>query len=264
MRSRSGRWFGDVPAARTRRSTRRRATPRRRGSPRTPGRAGHRRRGATSPRSRSAAEPASIAVEEVVVVPRAAVLGDELRPGHAADCRARSPRRPQTRGAGLGEAACELAQEVRARKLGSVSTSARKSSRGIETQRTGVVARTRATRAPSSTSRASSPKKSPGPSSSAARAQLDGDGSVAEHEHAGARIPGEREHLARRRPRARPRGRRRAARPTSRHARERGKAAQLVDIHGTCLLPVRLPRARARHHASRSDGEDRERGDLRD
>src|SRR5262245_3045752 len=103
-------------------------------------------------------------LEQVVVVPRAPVLGDELRPRHGADCR-------DERGADYVAARASIRRRASSRsmwsaKLGSVSTSARKSSRGIERQRTGVVARTRAIRVPSSTRSASSPKKSPGPSSS--------------------------------------------------------------------------------------------------
>ena len=189
--ARDGGWR--CSPARTRRSTRRRATPRRRGSPRTPGRAGRRRRGATSPRSRSA-EAGLDALEEVVVVPRAAVLGDQLRPGHAADCRARRrrglrPRREPRRAGVRARAACGARSSARSRRARGSRPA------GIETQRTGVVARTRATRAPSSTSRASSPKKSPGPSSSLPERSSHLDVAVAEHEHAGARVALQGEHL---------------------------------------------------------------------
>ena len=147
-------------------------------------------------------------------------------------------------------------------KLGSVSTSAMKSSRGIETQRTGVVARTRATRAPSSTSKASSAEEVARPELEPARAKLHLDVAVADHEHAGTRVALEGEHLTAGGPQL-GRTHREPLQPDVRQAGERRQAAQLVDIHGTCLyqypclvraFDTRLPLY----------GEDRERGDLRD
>ena len=95
-----------------------------------------------------------------------------------------------------------------------------------------------------------------------AHAKLDLDVAVAEHEHACARVALEGKHLTAGglqlgRAHSEP------LKPDVRQARERRKAAQLLDIHVTCLYQYACL-VRAFDTRLPLYGEDRERGDLRD
>src|SRR4029078_4788015 len=93
-------------------------------------------------------------------------------------------------------------------------------------------------------------------------AKLHLDVAVAEHEHAGARITFERENLTVAGPR-RGGAHRESLEADVRQARERRQAAQLVDIHGTCLYQYACL-VRAFDTPLPLYGEERERGALRD